>query len=171
MKSRFYQHKLSDTWHLVKVDDSNGDLLDRYSWYIKKSKQDSTYYVCCNDRTSGKLVHRKLHREILNINNTQLQVDHKNGIGTDNRKENLRICTQKLNARNRFPNKTMNGNPVKSNYKGVAAITGSPNWQAYINIDGKRKYLGAHPTQEDAAQAYNDAAVKYHGSFAKVNIL
>lgn len=42
---------------------------------------------------------------------------------------------------------------------------------AYINVDNKRIYLGLFLIKEDAARAYNIAAIKYHGEFAQLNII
>jgi len=90
-------------------------------------------------------------------------VDHKNRNGFDNRKENLRICTSAENSRNRIANKNN-----RFGYKGVAeAFNGK--YVAQIGFDGKKYYGGTFDTVIEAAKAYNEMAIKYHGEFARLN--
>ena len=79
----------------------------------------------------------------------------------------MRNCTNQQNA--------MNGRPSgKSKYLGVSyngygAYKGAI--VAHIRIYGKRMYLGNFQTEEDAARAYNDMAIKLFGEFANLNII
>jgi hypothetical protein len=93
-----------------------------------------------------------------------LQVDHINGNTLDNRKFNLRICTAAENTKN---TKLKSSNT--SGYKGVAWHTGTNKWRAYIVLDNRQKHLGLFKTKEEAALSYNEAALKYHKSFARLN--
>ena len=80
-------------------------------------------------------------------------------------KENCRWATpleQSRNRRKSFNRKT------SSKYKGVDILKNKM-WRAIIMTDEKSLYLGIFTTQEDAARAYNEAAVKYHGEFACLN--
>lgn len=92
-------------------------------------------------------------------------VDHINGNPLDNRKVNLRVCTQKENLRNRRPGRSMTG------YKGVRPDyrRKHPTFNAYITYDGKKRYLGKFSSAEAAAKAYNQEALKIFGEFAKLN--
>lgn len=92
-------------------------------------------------------------------------VDHINGNRSDNRIVNLRLATNAENLRNRSKPK----NNV-SGFKGVSWIERYQKWQATIKFDGKNKFLGRFDTREDAADAYNQAALKHHGDFAKVDM-
>jgi hypothetical protein len=109
-----------------------------------------------------------MHRELLNVTEDYV-VDHINGNKLDNRRENLRICTNAENSRNRVKS-TLN----TSGYKGVSYkkeknyIRKKP-WNARIKVDYKEIYLGHFQTKEEAAKAYNEAAIKYFGEFAKLN--
>jgi hypothetical protein len=91
-------------------------------------------------------------------------VDHINGNGLDNRKSNLRICTHQQNCENSRKRKKS-----FSKYKGVYWSKNAKKWVAQITIDGKSKHLGYFELEEDAAAAYDKAAVKYFGEFACLN--
>ena len=94
-----------------------------------------------------------------------MQVDHINMDTLDNRKANLRICTQAENRRNL---KKQNGN-FTSKYKGVKkAHTPGDHWEANICINRKHIYLGSFPSEELAHAAYCKAAKKYHGEYARL---
>ena len=58
-----------------------------------------------------------------------------------------------------------------SRFKGVS-LDNKGKWQVHISIGkGKQKYLGAYNDEETAAKVYNKAAKKFHGKFAKLNIV
>ena len=82
------------------------------------------------------------------------QTDHINSIKTDNRLENLQYITQQQNCQKR---KTKNGRNVKG-YN----LTKNGTYQASINVDTKKFYLGTYDTEAEARQVYIDAKLKYH---------
>jgi hypothetical protein len=92
------------------------------------------------------------------------QVDHINGVRSDNRIANLRGATPSQNLRNR-PRPRNN----TSGHKGVSWNTGRQAWLATIRYEGTNKNLGYFAAREDAAAAYNRAALKYHGEFARID--
>lgn len=100
-----------------------------------------------------------LHRKIMKAPKN-LQVDHINGNRLDNRKENLRLCTNGSNNRNK---------PAKSGYKGVHFSKTSKQWVAQITKNYKTQHLGLFPTAITAAHAYNKAAKLLHGKYAHLN--
>ena len=91
-------------------------------------------------------------------------VDHINGDGLDNRRENLRPATRNQNLANkrRYRNNT-------SGYKGVTWHAAASCWRARIVVAGRKRSLGLHSTPEAAARAYDAAAVDVFGAFAALN--
>ena len=94
------------------------------------------------------------------------EIDHVNQIKTDNRIENLRVCTA---SQNRGNVGLLSSN--RSGYKGVSLNTRSGKYHAQIKIKGKQTYLGRYDTPEEAAARYNEVAQKYFGEFAFLNPL
>ena len=91
------------------------------------------------------------------------QIDHINGVKSDNRLANLREATVAENGRNVGP-RLRN----KSGFKGVTrADTKAEKWQATIFVNGRQKHLGLYLTREEASAAYQAAATKYFGQFAR----
>ena len=87
-----------------------------------------------------------------------LNLDHVNGISTDNSMENLREANQSENTANAR-------GKAKSGFKGVTAYRGR--WVASIRKNGMREHLGVFDTPEEAHCAYVDAAQRLHGEFAR----
>ncbi len=108
----------------------------------------------------------KMHRVIMECMGTRkfLEVDHANMKTLDNRRANLRPATKSDQSCNRGPSIAN-----KSGYKGVFFHKGCGKWWAYINKDGKRHHLGFFGDKIEAARAYNKAALKLHGEFARLN--
>ena len=93
-------------------------------------------------------------------------VDHINSDSLDNRRSNLRVCTVSQNNMN-----SAIGRNNKSGYKGVSWDKTNKKWRAGIKAKGKSVSLGSFNSKKDAARAYNEAAKKAYGEFAKLNIL
>jgi formate-dependent nitrite reductase cytochrome c552 subunit len=105
-----------------------------------------------------------MHRLIINNNDSKMHTDHKNNNPLDNRRENLRICT---NSQNQMNTKVQINNT--SGFKGVVWNKIAKKWVAQIKLNNKLKNLGYYINIKDAARAYNAAAIKLHGEFAKLN--
>lgn len=89
-------------------------------------------------------------------------VDHINGNKLDNRWCNLREATDKQNQANRKLNKDN-----KTGYKGVKYKRNR--WEVTLGLDGKKVYFGRYKTLRKAVEAYNRAAIKHFGEFARIN--
>lgn len=89
-------------------------------------------------------------------------IDHINEDKIDNRIENLRVCNNMGNMRNRGKQKNNT-----SGYKGVTYHVKLKKWAASIG----GKYIGVYQTPELAAAAYNEKATIIHKEFANLNII
>ena len=104
-----------------------------------------------------------LHRFLLQPPDNRM-VDHINGNGLDNRKENLRICESKDNQRNQ---RKQQG--TKSKYKGAYWHNQNKCWMAGITFESKFIFLGLFKTEHQAALCYDLWAADLFGKFARLN--
>lgn len=91
------------------------------------------------------------------------EIDHRNGIGTDNRFANLRKATRSQNKANSATYKSNS-----SGCKGVGFDKATGRWKARVQVNGKRISLGYFDSPESAYAAYCEAATKFHGEFANM---
>lgn len=117
-------------------------------------------YASIQLRQQGKRACVLLHRFLMQPEQGQV-VDHINSNGLDNRRSNLRVCSQSENLRNRpgWRNATVPFKGVRRNGK---------RFRASIMCKGIRYELGVFDSAELAAQAYAEAAARLHGDFANV---
>jgi HNH endonuclease len=88
-------------------------------------------------------------------------IDHANGIGTDNRWHNLRLATPSENHANSWrPEKSSTG------FKGVARER-SGRYRASIKVAGRKVYLGMFDTAEAAHAVYAERARQVFGEYAR----
>lgn len=108
-----------------------------------------------------------MHQDIMGMPPSGMFIDHINRNRLDNRKCNLRFVTRAQNRVN--SRKTRYG--IYSLYRGAHFHCLRRKWAASIGAKGKLIHLGYFQSERDAALAYNKAAVKFHGEFAKLNEL
>lgn len=141
------------------VDDENFESLAQWRWHTNTQG----YAVRTKKLPGGKTRKVYMHREIMG-NPEGVEVDHRNGNTTDNRRENLRVATKFQNEQNRGKNRNNT-----SGYKGVGFDKLTNRWTAKIDSGGKTHWLGRFKTAEEASLAYNAAAQRLHGEFANFN--
>lgn len=152
---------ITSNGHEVLVDDDDFKELNKYCWWacIRGLKID----IFRSSRKGGAAKNISISREIIKPPKGFV-VDHINGNRFDNRKENLRICTRSQNAQNRGPK---NGKKYKGVFKQVSG--NSVGYSVEIKCDGRRYYVGRYKDEKSAALAYDRAAIKIHGKFARLN--
>ena len=158
--------KLSQGYVAI-VDDYDYERVATHKWFAKvEVRADGTvrvYAMRTVRSLRGGRTTKFLHRFILDTP-TGMHTDHINGNGLDNRRSNLRVCT---NAENRRNQRSQTGRSSK--FKGVNWHKMAAKWRAQVKVDGKTKHLGYFASEIDAARAYDTAALKYFGEFALLN--
>lgn len=153
---------VGDTYALV--DDDDFPALSQKNWYLKQGESGIYYaHTALQNNKKGGYIH--MHQLLLALPRGY-EVDHKNRNGLDNRRENLRPTTRSQNHANQRTSQT---GKRHSRYKGVSKC--GCKWQAYIAINGKKCHLGTFADEQGAATAYNEAAKRLFGEFARVNQL
>lgn len=156
-----------DKWTVVDYEDYKRVV--RWNWQARRSSNKKGWYA---SRTEYAPKHASPgyngpRRRTIQLANFIMQpplgfeVDHINGDGLNNRKENLRICTRADNVRNV---KTKGG---RSGLKGAYWSQGA--WVSRIQCKGNQYYLGRFKTDVEAATAYDKKARELYGAFARTN--
>lgn len=133
------------------IDKEDYEKIKNYKWYMKGDSE-----VFCMS------LQKHLSRLILDVTDSHLYVDHIDHNRLNNRKSNLRICT---NAQNQW-NKIYRTRG-KTKYTGVYYVPSNKfrKWVARITVNKKTHYLGSYLTPEEADKAYKDACLRFHGEF------
>ena len=143
------------------VDDEDYETLAfGRAWQAQKSK--TGFYAARSKWGKAKSTKEYMHRTIMRAKKGQY-VDHISGNGLDNRKANMRLCSNQENSRNQRKR------AGSSAYKGVSWYKKRQCWRAHIVVDNRQLHLGYHPTEIEAAVAYDAAAAKLFGDFARTN--
>jgi hypothetical protein len=149
-------------WALV--DPRDYYRLARFKWSVTGDGENLYAARILKETAAGRIQTIYMHREIMNAPKGLL-VDHENGTGFDNRRANLRFATHAQNACNRAKRKN-----ALSKYFGVTYDKKRHKWLTNLKHHGKTIYLGRYENEIDAARAYDAAAKKYHGEFARLNL-
>lgn len=145
----------------ILIDNEDYKDVSRYRWSIHSPGINKFYAV---RKVNKKII--KMNRYLLNITDPNIKCDHRDGNGLNNQRDNIRKCFQIQNTKNA----TMHIDN-KSGFKGVIWVASKSKFRAGIMSNGHSFFLGYYNTAIEAALAYNEAATKYHGEFAQLNII
>jgi hypothetical protein len=143
------------------IDDQDADLVMPFKWYSSLTKN-TTYAIRGSSRVGGKQITILMHRVILDAP-PGMFVDHRDGDGLNNCRDNLRLCTRSQNEMN----KRIQGGT--SRFKGVCWHGKREKWEARIGVNRKRTHLGYFTDETEAAMAYDVAARELFDEFARLN--
>lgn len=134
----------------AKVSDEDYDGLSKRKWCVAKMNGRIAYAVRSPSKLSGKKGNIYMHREIMGESANGLVVDHINGDGLDNRRENLRVCTHQENFQN--SHKHRSGRSV-----GVYYNKAHKKWRAQKWLSrGELVCIGSYDSESEAAAAYQE---------------
>jgi len=148
------------------IDDEDWPLVEGRKWRLFEypsapgRRNKGPYAITRVYRADGKPTTMLMHTAITGWPRT----DHEDHNGLNNQRSNLRPATSAQNQHNRRSN--IKGS---SRYKGVHWVTGHRRWRAMIRIDGTQRYIGQFTSEEEAALAYNYAALEIYGAYACLN--
>lgn len=144
----------------VLIDKEDCEEFKKYKWFINKPKNKNTAYVLRSIVKNNKKTTISLHSQLTGYK----MADHINGNGLDCRRSNMR---EAIGSQNNMNTKIYRNNT--SGYKGVTLVKDRKKWRARIQINNKYKSIGEYYNKDQAAIAYNIAALNYFGEFAKLN--
>lgn len=140
------------------IDLEDVDIVNNYMWYGSKSSNGKSIYARTN------INEKKWNVTQFIFNNKKNIYDHIDGDPLNNRKTNLRLCSNIENARNRTKSQTK---IYSSNYIGVCRIKAG--WRACVWKNGKTLWQKSFKTEVEAAEARDKKATEVYGEFAKIN--
>lgn len=146
--------------HEVLVDDEDYSMVSYFTWILAPRDRRLYAYTAIGGRLSPRRFY--LHQLIMKFPKTK--IDHRNRNGLHNYKSNLRLATNSQNSMNSDRSRTNS-----SGHRGVYWRENRQKWHAQIRIKNKQTFIGYFDFIIDAAKAYNDYAIKYHGEFAVLN--
>lgn len=145
-------NKVGEITGKITIDKEDFDKIRIYQWHIENSRPSIQYAQASIPK--GTI---RLHKLIIP---SDFQIDHINHNGLDNRKCNLRICTNAENNRN----KRFERNP-RSGYTGIRYNSKTESYYVRIMVNKKEISLGAYKSIEEAIEARKKGEEKYFGNF------
>lgn len=152
------------------VDEEDYEKVMAYSWQFSHGyAQRHMSNKECKEQGVPRKTMARMHRIICGVT-ANLDVDHINTNGLDNRKSNLRPATVSQNIA--WARKQFMARPdavTTSRFKGVSWRSDRHRWTAYCGTGANRAHLGCFQSEEEAALAYNKKALEMYGEFARLN--
>lgn len=143
------------------VSDEDFEAVNKFKWHLANKG-----YPARRLRVSEGGGILFLHNQILKCP-IGMEIDHKDGNKCNCQRENMRFATSLQNGFN----KRKRFNATGSKYKGVVYRKDIKKYRAAIQANKIRVILGLFDSEVDAAKKYNEAAIKLHGEFARLNQL
>jgi hypothetical protein len=134
------------------IDDADFSMVGQFKWHLVTYKRNQ--YAQREIRRDGKRTTIHMHSQLMQ-SPPGVQVDHINGDGLDNRRDNLRFVSNQLNSFNM----TKKREGCTSKYRGVFWDTRRCAWVARISKNGVSKHLGQFKSEAEAARAYDKAGL------------
>lgn len=144
------------------VDDDMYDYLNQWKWYAHEEGRNERKYIYALRTEKGRTP--RMHNEIMGVNFKRVIIDHLDGNGLNNQRENLRIASKVENSINR---KSLNTNNT-SGHRNITMINGY--WRLQLQIDGKNYLFPEKFTDIDEAGAFAvTMRQKYYSKHMKKN--
>lgn len=148
------QHKVTH------IDPQDLPLVAKYKWFAAKQSRAGKWYALTHIRDeNGNRKRIGMHALIMGAS----PIDHIDGDGLNNRRANLRTCT---NAQNQLNTNARGGG---SKYKGVSWHRKKGRWQVAFRALGQYHFVGYFDDEIEAARAYNEAILRVCPEFARLN--
>lgn len=142
------------------VDDQDYEKLNRWTWRYQAGS--NTGYAIRTEVVNGTKTTIRMHRLVMGAPFGVL-VDHRDGNGLNNQRDNLRLCGALGNARNTA------AKGGSSRYKGVSWSKATRAWKVLICANRIKLYFGVFADEEFAARVHDAAVARYHGEYARLN--
>lgn len=150
-----------DMWSLIDRDCS--EMAGMWNWKFNLKKSTGTCYVERTVRNGQKFGYVSLAQAVIGTPPDGMQVDHVNGVTTDNRRSNLRFATLSQQHQNQRINSANT-----SGMKGIHWMKCRGKWQVYINKNKRKIHLGLYSDIESALAARREAEQREFGEFSRM---
>ena len=155
---------------IILLDDEHWDFLKWFTWRVVYPYKQKYAVTGCPTWLGNPGKNVRMHTLVVHVLNKKLKnrhyvIDHIDGNGLNNQTANLRLVTQSQN----LYNTRTDARQHSSMYKGVCKHKNSPGWVAQIVSQRHKIYIGVYKTEEEAAMAYDRAAIARDGKCVRTN--